>query len=314
MSVKRDRDRWVVQFSQGGERVHRRCPQGATKAEAVALETRLRRELFAVGELGAEPSVPLPTCIAEWLRERVTGSKSQRSRELHAFALVDYVEGKTLRDIPAIADAYREDAIASGLARATVNNRLCILKAVAKWAWRKEPPLIRENLSAKVWLYDPQNARHRYESMDTIRALIRAMQTADGRAWVALAAGTGMRASELHRLQRNQVVGDMVSLGVTKNGEPRIVPAAAWALPYLSAIPFKLSRDQLDQEWRAARTAAGVADFRFHDLRHSYASFLANADVRLEVVGKLLGNHPLTTRRYAHLYEQTLRDAVKKLG
>lgn len=250
----------------------------------------------------------------DWIREKVIGSKSEAERQRHAHALVDYVEGKSLRDIPSIADAYREDALAAGLAKATINNRLCVLKAVAKWAWRKEPPLLKENLSAKVWLFDPQNARHRYEDAATLRRLVDAMQTVQGRAWVALAAGAGMRAGELHGVQPAHVKDGSIFLGYTKNGEPRLVPVADWATPHLAALPFTLTRDQLDQEWRKARAAVGVPDLHFHDLRHSYASLLANKGVPLQIVGELLGNHPLTTRRYTHLYQQTLREAVKKLG
>ena len=52
-----------------------------------------------------------------------------------------------------------------------------------------------------------------------------------------------------------------------------------------------------------------------HDLRHSYASFLASAGLSLPVIGALLGHaRPSTTARYAHLFDDPLREATERVG
>ena len=54
---------------------------------------------------------------------------------------------------------------------------------------------------------------------------------------------------------------------------------------------------------------------RLHDLRHSYASYLASAGLSLPVIGALLGHSsPATTQRYAHLLDSPLRDATERVG
>jgi integrase len=54
---------------------------------------------------------------------------------------------------------------------------------------------------------------------------------------------------------------------------------------------------------------------RIHDLRHSYASHLVSNGVSLQIVGKLLGHTQVsTTMRYAHLQDETLRDATNQFG
>jgi integrase len=59
---------------------------------------------------------------------------------------------------------------------------------------------------------------------------------------------------------------------------------------------------------------AEIQDFRFHDLRHSFASRLAMKGVDLATIGKLMGHHGIRmTERYAHLTEDRLRAAVETL-
>jgi len=82
-----------------------------------------------------------------------------------------------------------------------------------------------------------------------------------------------------------------------------------------------LGRDPTMQEVAGAAAAAGIAlpvglrDLRVHDLRHSYASFLASTGHGLPVIGALLGHtQPATTARYAHLFEDPLRKATERVG
>jgi integrase len=82
-----------------------------------------------------------------------------------------------------------------------------------------------------------------------------------------------------------------------------------------------LNRDPTIRELEdAARTIGvqlplGLRDFRAHDLRHSYASFLASAGLSLPTIGALLGHsQPATTARYAHLFDDPLRQATERVG
>lgn len=309
MSVKTSRGRHTVEFQLRGIRVHRRCPQGVTKAEAQALETKLRREIFATRDLGLEPTLSLPAVIQTWINERVAGGKSELSVRRHALALAPYVVGKKLRDIPAIADAYRQ---MPGLQSATIDRRLAILKAVAKFAWRKE--WISENLSTRVWMRNEDNARHEYLDPGEVRRLIGKAETPEGAAWIALAAYTGLRRGELHGLRKDQVRRGVINLGTSKNGEPRLVPIAGPALPYVKEIPFIRTVDSLDWEFRRARAEAKLTRIRFHDLRHTTASLLINSGVELHTVGRLLGHKAAaTTKRYSHLALKTLKEAMGRI-
>ena len=67
--------------------------------------------------------------------------------------------------------------------------------------------------------------------------------------------------------------------------------------------------------WSAVCRDAGISDVRLHDLRHTYASVLASSGISLPIVGALLGHtQPQTTARYAHLYDDPLREATERVG
>ncbi|MGC2413235.1 MAG: site-specific integrase [Stellaceae bacterium] len=71
----------------------------------------------------------------------------------------------------------------------------------------------------------------------------------------------------------------------------------------------------LERDWREIRAEAGLTDVRFHDLRHSVASWLIAAGLSLPVVGSVLGHaKPATTARYAHLSDAAQRQAVDIVG
>ena len=54
---------------------------------------------------------------------------------------------------------------------------------------------------------------------------------------------------------------------------------------------------------------------RLHDLRHSFASILVSAGASLPLIGQMLGHtQPQTTARYAHLYDDPLREAAEMVG
>jgi integrase len=69
------------------------------------------------------------------------------------------------------------------------------------------------------------------------------------------------------------------------------------------------------RDWAQICRAAGISGLRIHDLRHSFAFQLASAGVNLHTIGALLGHsQPQTTHRYAHLFDDPLREATERVG
>jgi integrase len=128
---------------------------------------------------------------------------------------------------------------------------------------------------------------------------------------------TGMRRGEILSLEWEKHIDlkhGFIFLDVTKNGERREVPINQTLRETLKKLPRRLDSPYVftdnegnrfkDIKWsfKTALRRSEIKDFRFHDLRHTFASHLVMAGVNITTVKDLLGHKTLTmTLRYAHL-------------
>ncbi len=115
----------------------------------------------------------------------------------------------------------------------------------------------------------------------------------------------------------------------TKNNERRAIPLVGLALEKLRALS-KVRRIDTDllfpredgkkpvtiqKPWRKVLADAGIEDFRFHDLRHSCASYLAMNGASLAEIAAVLGHKTLAmVKRYSHLSEQHTASVVASMN
>lgn len=143
---------------------------------------------------------------------------------------------------------------------------------------------------------------------------------------VLLAMNTGLRRGELLSLQWSDV--DLEAKVITiqasnaKNGRQRHLPLNAEALSVMTRWATQtggqgdvFAPQDIKKGWHALLNEAGIKTFRFHDLRHDFASKLVRVGVDLNTVRELLGHADIKmTLRYAHLAPDGLAAAVAKLA
>ena len=311
MATRKVGDRWCVEFQQSGKRIFRRLPAFATKADAISLETRLRRELWERSALGRSEEPSLAAAVQLWIEGTEPGRKDKKSPAFNAIHLAPFIGNRTLREIGDAADA----ALAkwSGdLSPATINRRLDVLRAAARYAWKKG--WCADNLSARVPRLREENARQVYLDQRQIDALAAKAPNPQTKAAIVLAAYTGLRASELLALPAQKKGATALLVMHSKTGKPRQVPIHARARPYVAALPIGIPYRQLIDHFWTARKAAKMPHVRWHDLRHSTASLLINVGVDLFTVGRILGHSsPATTARYSHLADAALHRAMRRV-
>lgn len=219
----------------------------------------------------------------------------------------------------------RGDKLRSG---STINRRITALSAVLTVAV-KEYGWLAKNPIPNVTRMADSKGRERFLSNAERAALLDACAASDCvllLPLVELALATGARKSELLGALWSDV--DLsrrtIRFRDTKNGESRTVPLAMTAVVTLEVwskgrlrvgAVFPESPNVIDKAWQAARAKAGLDDVRFHDLRHSAASYLAMSGASLMDIAAILGHKTLAmVKRYSHLSEQHTTAAVDRMA
>lgn len=227
-----------------------------------------------------------------------------------------------------------------GFSNGTVNRYLTMLSktfnnAVREWHWLHDNPVARvskkpEPRGVVRFLSDEERAR-----------LLEACKKSDYKPlylMVLFALTTGMRRGELLGLRwqdidlaRRDKDGNSSPIAVlqdTKNGDRRSVPIVSEVVELLSehGKVRKLGNDRIfvadgssevwlfDRAWYKALKDAKVKDFRWHDLRHSCASYLAMSGATTAEIAAVLGHRTLQmVKRYAHLSDQHTGTVVERM-
>ena len=215
---------------------------------------------------------------------------------------------------------------------------------VKQWYWMTASPM------QQVSKPEENNKTNRFLSkaeLDRLLKACRVSESPDLYLAVLLSITTGARQGEILNLrwQDLDLVKGVVHLRVdaetTTKGGIRSLPIATPAIPLLRArkaaalrvlrknrrqgridtllvFPSKVSSSKpirLRTAWTTALDRAGIENFRWHDLRHSAASFLAKGGASLLEIGAVLGHKSAnTTKRYAHLTEDHTHDLVRGLS
>lgn len=315
MSIRKIGNRWQVRVRTGGgrPRFEQTLPPGATRDDARQLEVQVRRAQIDVA-IGKKRRYLIDDALDQWQRTGAEKLKSWAKSLRYRVGVLreSYTAGHALEDIVDVAERIKADGQRDGINPITVNRYVAILRRVGnlaeQWGWTDLP------LGRRIKLLPENSDRHIYLSPETVEAL--AVAAGDAGNMVRFAALSGLRLAEMLSLRPEQVKAGVVIMGTdTKTGSPRLIPLSPEAARIAAtALPWALTRKQLRDRWDAARKAVGSPDVRWHDLRHTFASWLVQAGENLQVVGSLLGHSgPAVTQRYAHLNPKNLVDAIGKL-
>lgn len=308
MPVRPHRGSWEVRVQHAGQRISRTF---ASRRDAQEFERRHRARVED-RRVGRTPRYSLEEALERWLTEDAASLKSIRSIKEHLRPIYILIRGRDLAEIVDVAAAVKADGHKHGRAPATTNRKLAALRRVAnlahlQWGWLDEP------LGARIKMLAGERQRHTYLTRAEVARLASKAGKPAVRDAILLAAMTGLRRGELLSLTPESKVDGALVLPETKSGRPRIVPLPPEAARI--ALPIDCTVHELKHGFERARVAASLPRVRFHDLRHTYASWLVQGNQSLTVVRDLLGHSTLAvTGRYAHLATGHLRAAVKGAG
>jgi integrase len=314
-------------------------PGAPTKLQAEQAETQARDDVFnsrlGVRQLGKQLfSEFVAETFVPWSK---ANKRTWRNDEIIANQFAEKFRGKTLREISPLAiEKHKRERAQSitrrGTARspASVNIELAVLSRIFSLALELEQAA--SNPCRKVRKLRVDNKRKRYLSADEETALIAQLtgRRKHLRPIVLLALGTGMRRGELLGLRWQHVdfQRGVIHVVNTKSNHDRLVPMSHQVRQVLlthrpsSKGEFvfttkKTKRPIVDvkKAFRAACDAAGIADFHFHDLRHTFATRVGDAGHSSRAIAALLGHtNTVMTDRYTHATDSALRAAVELIN
>ncbi len=307
MSVRKRGNIWRIRIQESGKRIERSLRPSATRQDALDYEARIRREIVA-GQVGRKKKYSIEDALAKWLQGEASTLKSYKNILSKVRALEPFITDTPLTSIVNAAEKIKSDGIKNSLKPATINRRLAVLRRIAnlayeQWDWINKP------LGQKIKMLRGEIARHIYLTPDQVDTLADHCRHPTVSIAIRLVARTGLRKSEL--LKADTIFDDCIVVEDSKNGRPRLVPVPK-DMPEL-ILPLKITGNVLRNYFDEARTLANMEYVRFHDLRHTAASWWAQSKANLSTIRDLLGHRDLsTTGRYAHLSTEHLKQASEE--
>ncbi|MCK3658522.1 integrase [Pasteurellaceae bacterium Pebbles2] len=308
---------WQIDFcTPNGERI-RLSSKTTDKKLAQELHDKLKHDAWQIAQLNKKPERTVEEALIRFLQE-AEHQKDVESKVWHAKYWRSVIGNKTLNTLTS-DDIYNNMPTHSKSGRklspSTQNRyRTSIMRALnlAKQAgWVDSIPYIERNKEPKK--------RVRWITREEANRLIDCLNLDWLKEVCLFALMTGARMTEILTMTWDKVDFDrklaIVTGDIAKSGRPRALPLGEEAMLFLqekmakriSAYVFhrgkgKLISDIDREDFKRALTRAGITDFRFHDLRHTWASWHVQNGTPLLVLKELGGWETIEmVQKYAHL-------------
>ena len=313
MAIRKRGAVWWIDFvAPNGERV-RRTTETDNKAQALELHDKLKAEVWRIEKLGERPRRIWNDAVIRWLKEQ-SHKASIESDKIHLRWLDKHLSGRDLETINrTLIDRITETKLAEDVTNATVNRVLEVLRAILRrcveeWEWIDKAPKIR-------MLKEPTR-RIRFLTREEAQRVLAELPVHLAN-MAAFALATGLRRANVTGLRWQQIDLDRSLAWIhpdqAKARKAIAVPLNAEALAIVRSLQgkhathvFTYKGNTITQvstkTWYMALQRAGIENFRWHDLRHTWASWHVQSGTPLFALQELGGwESSEMVRRYAHL-------------
>jgi len=327
MAVYKKGKNWYIDYYVRGRRKRKKIGPSKKLAEQVLKDIQVK---IAKGEyLGIfeDRKIPFARFVQEYLeysRANKRPSTYRRDRT-NVRNLLAAFEGHYLSEItPKMVEEYKARRL-ERVSQASVNREITCLKHMytkaVEWGYVQRNPI-----KGVKRLKEPPG-RLRYLTREEVTALLEACNS-HLRPIVVMALNTGMRKGEILSLRWRDIdlKNRRITLRNTKTNEIRVIPINETLYRELLQLDrcdegeyvFCNARGEpygdVKKGFASALRKAGIKDFRFHDLRHTFGSHLVMQGVDLRTVQQLMGHKEIKmTMRYAHLSPEHVEEAVARL-
>ena len=314
---------WIKLTARNGRRLQQSAGT-ADKAKAQELHDKLKASLWDQERLGIKPARSWREAVVRWLEETSEKATHKEDRKKLLW-LHPYLGEVTLDEIDSdLIDRIRSAKLKEAT-KGTTNRYLALVRAILRrardeWEWVDKVP--------KVRLFKESNSRERSLTPEQAKVLLGELPE-HMRELVLFSLATGLRQSNVLRLEWNQVNLSLRHAWIrgwqSKNRRPIAVPLNDAAMAVLQrqegkhptrvfTFRGKPINSANTKAWHAALNRAGIEDFRWHDLRHTWATWQRQAGTPTHELQHLGGwRTGAMVERYAHLAPDHLAIAASRL-
>lgn len=317
MAIKLRGDVYWMDVQINGVRI-RESLKTADKKQAQNLYDIRRAELWQGKVLKTKPKRTFKEACARWLTEKSHKKSLSEDKKKIEFFLTKFAD----RQLVDLTRDEIEAVLPQDVTGSTRNRYRALIRAMLRaaerdWEWIDRAPVLKSEAEPK--------RRVAFLTREQAEVLIACLPE-KYRMPVRFALLTGLRRSNVFNLTWDKVDLErgvaVVEADEAKAGKRIVVPLNRQARELLSALPEpRIGRVWGDltrvwaNTWEGACKRAGVPGFRFHDLRHTWASWHAMAGTPLAVLQELGGwNSHEMVQRYAHLSPEHLASAAERVG
>lgn len=307
-----------------GERRVRKSAGTRDKRLAEQYHDKVKEELWRVETLGEKPRRTWNEAVVRWVNEKshLAGLKEIRRH----FRLVHpFLDGKRLDEIDRdLIDQVREKRLADVVSNGTLNKTLQairgVLRAAKEWGWIDTAPVVK-------LLPEPKRRVRFLTHEEADKLLANLPEHLEAMARFSLA--TGLRMSNVTGLEWSQVdlqrrcawihhdqAKARKAIPVPLNDDAVAVIRKELGKNFRFVFSFegKQVKRTNGKAWRKALKRAGIDNFRWHDLRHTWASWHVQNGTPLQVLQELGSwSDPEMVQRYAHLGQQHLAEYASRV-
>lgn len=329
---------WYFHKTINGMRYRERIPTARNKTQAETRERAILAQIHAGTYGKQEDSISdfIDQVYLPWAR---ANKRHPVNDEMHCKTIRQFFEGKTFEQVsPLLIEKFKRERLATPVVRikkvkgvevktewqrapATVNRELEVLSKIFTMA--VDNGITASNPCRKVKKFRQDNQRNRYLTTDEEEKLMAALngRRAHLRPIVVIALNTGMRRGEILGLTWSNVdlVRGLIYVTNTKSGVNRIIPINKTVKAELEALEREGERvfniDWIKRSFMSALREAKIKNFRFHDLRHTAATRLADAGADAFTIAAILGHSTIQmSARYTHATDERKRRALEAIS
>ena len=310
---------WIQYYDATGQQV--RQTSGTTdKAEATALERKLKSESHSAKKRVNGVNTAFDAVLAEYLSQPGRLNPRNRSTARH---LAAEFQGKSVLDISTKLILQYIEKRKLEVAEGTINKELVMFSAAINEYNRRHGSEIHNPVHGTK-LQEPEG-RLRWLEKKEMEHLLE-FASPEVKDFMIVGFHTGMRAREMMELEWSRVdltrKTALLDSNHTKTRKRRAIPLHEGVIEAMLRCKERYEDSGMvfggvksfRKGFEAACRRAGVKDFSIHDMRHTFASWLAIQGVSLYVIQELLGHASIQmTQRYAHLAPAQLEAAIAKI-